>query len=438
MVLPLGTVLTGIYAKYFDLKFQEIASVSFITSLITTIAIPIIGILSDKHRERGGTRKSWVMIALACVTLAGYRLMNPPSSVTIAYFSCWCVILALSGAAYDISHLAWGSELSRTYNESTRLLSIRSITSVIGAITFYMIPLFPLFKTTEITPEVLRYAAVVTIIYMIPAIYCTRYIPDGEYRPSFRKEKIRNAVKAVLSNKPFLALTRVSMLLSIGEGMWCSLSFVVYDYYYGLGKALPMTYVLSYAVTAISLPFINKLCDFGGKKRAFAILQIIFIALITLPVFLQPGKHAYIPLCLVLIGIQAVMICNFVVSNAILADAIDYGQWKYGVGYRGSYFAANALFAGIAGAIGGPLGLSIIGHFGFSSKGITDFDDAQTGIKIAFFLVPLVVSSIAVFFIMKLPICARRSLIIRRRLIARNVRIHQDNASSLAANERPL
>lgn len=347
--------------------------------------------------------------------------MNPPSSVTITFFLFWIVVLNLSEVAYDITHLALGSELSRTYNESTRLLSIRTLTSVVGAIAFYMIPLLPLFKTAEITPQVLRYAAFVAIIYVIPAVYTTVHIPKGEYCPSLRKEKIRNTVKVVLSNKPFLALVRVSVLLSIGEGMWCSLSFVVYDYYYGLGKVLSMTYVLSYALTAISLPFINKLCDLRGKKQAYAVLQIIFIFLITLPIVLPSGKQAYIPLCFVLLGVYAVMICNFVVSNAILVDSIDYGQWKYGLEHRGSYFAANSLFTGVASSIGGPLGLAIIGHFGFSSKGITDFHAAQVGIEIAFCLVPILISSIAIFFIMKLPICARRSAIIRQRLNAREV-----------------
>ena len=124
-VLPLGTILSDVYAKYFGLSFQQIASAFFISSVIITIATPIIGILSDKHREHGGTRKLWVTAALIFTTAAGYQLMNPPKNVTSIYFCSWIIALLLSQVAYDIAHLAWGSELARSYNESTSLFSVR-------------------------------------------------------------------------------------------------------------------------------------------------------------------------------------------------------------------------------------------------------------------------------------------------------------------------
>jgi GPH family glycoside/pentoside/hexuronide:cation symporter len=217
--------MAGIYAKFFNLQFQEIGWIFFVVSLLTAIATPAIGILSDRHRELVGTRKPWVIVALCTVTIAGYQLMRPPSHVSLAYFAWWVLLLSLSQTAYDIAHLAWGSELATNYNDSTKLVAVRTLISAFGAIAFFAMPLLPFFRSKDITPDVLHCCAILAVIFMIPAVYCTaRSIPRGDSRASSVDQNITCTVREILSNKPFLALIRITMLLSISEGMWLSLA----------------------------------------------------------------------------------------------------------------------------------------------------------------------------------------------------------------------
>jgi len=255
---------------------------------------------------------------------------------------------------------------------------------------------------------------------MSAAAYSTlRHLPDGADRVPLRRPTLGDILKSMIRNKPFALLTTINVLLGMGAGMWVTLSYVIYDYYYRLGRALPTTYIIGYAVTAVSLPLFEKVCYFKGKKQAFALLQLLFLALITLPACVQPGNQAYIPLCLALVGVQAVMICSFTISNAILIDVIEYGRWKHGFGHTGSYFAVSAMLSGIASSIGGSVGLFVLGHLGFSPEGITNLHDAQTAVRITFYGTPIVLTVLATIAIWQLPISAHQSAIIRRRLNAR-------------------
>jgi GPH family glycoside/pentoside/hexuronide:cation symporter/probable glucitol transport protein GutA len=393
------------------------ASAMFASRFIVAITAPAVGMLSDRQRAKGGTRRPWVAVALLGLTGSGVRLLVPPHNITPEYYLWWITLLGISQAMFDIPHLAWGVELARSYNDSTRLFTIRSLTSAIGVVAFYAIPLIPIFDTRAITPETLKCAAFLITIYMVLAMYFTiRRIPDGEYKSSARTDSLIATLHIILSNKPFLIVASIGVFLGIGEGMWLSLSFVVYDFYYGIGKEISALYLLSYAITAISLPFLQMLAAKRGKKLTFAFLQIAFILLITLRLFIVPSPQSYAPLFLILLGVNVILICNFVISSALLADCITYGQWKYGSGHSGCYFAVNSFFANIAGGIGAPLGLAIIGSFGFSPKGIANMAVARTGMDLAFFLIPASMSSIALLFIAKIPICAHRAAIIRRRL----------------------
>jgi glycoside/pentoside/hexuronide:cation symporter, GPH family len=423
LVLPFFTVMAAIYAKYFGLRFEDIGVVFFVNDCLVAIASPAIGLMADKHRSCGGARKLWVLTSLFFMGIAAYGLLMPPPRVTVTYLLGWSVALNLFRAAYDISHLAWGSELSSTYHGSTRLLTVRSVSSSLGAIAFYVMPLLPLFDTREVTPEVLRCAAIVATVLMLSAgLFTFRYLREGEYRATAGNDRLGDAIKYVFCNRPFLLLSAVNVLFGMANGMWVTLSFAVYDYYYGVGSVLSATYIVSYVVTAVSLPLFEKVCRLKGKKVALVVLQVVFMALITLPACVEPGKGSYVPLALALIGVQAVLICNFTVSGAILVDAIDYGHWKHGSGHAAGYISMSSTLSGVATSVGGSVGLFVIGHLGFSPTGISNWQDAGRAIRFAFYDVPLLLTLSAVIFTLKLPISAARSGIIRRRLNARRER----------------
>lgn len=417
LLLPSGVILQDLYPKYYGLSFTTIASAFLICQVAIAIANPAIGVLSDKHWENGGSRKSWVIAGFVLVCISGYKLLVPPEKLTGLYFTLWLLLMRLSWAVFDAPHLAWGAELTQDYDGRTRLFGIRNWIVTIGSGCFYVLPLLPIFTTQEITTQTLKCAAVIGLLYLVPVAYCAiRFVPEGTHHKSVVKPRIWEDLKTIFSNKPFLILIAAVIFTGIGQDMWMTLDFIVYDHYYGLAKDFSLMNLLATLLTAAGFPFFIRASERMGKKNSLAVLQLIFIALITARVFVQPGRHAFLPLQVILTGVQMVMIFSCGVIQALLADTVDYGLWRFGRGQGASYYAIYYFLVFALGGFGGPVGLTIIDHLGFSPHGITNINDARVAIAITFFLIPLVLTGLALVFIWRIPICARRAAIIRRRI----------------------
>jgi GPH family glycoside/pentoside/hexuronide:cation symporter len=421
MLLPSGTILQDLYPKYYGLDFTTIAFAYWICQISFALVNPVIGVLSDKHRENGGGRKSWVITGFVLVFVSGYQLFVPPENLTGLYFTFWLVLMTLSWGIFDVPHLAWGAELTRDYRGRTRLFGIRNWIVTVGSGCFYVLPLLPIFRTQEITTHVLKCAAIIGLLYLLPVAYCAlRFVPEGGHRRSTVKHRVWEDLRTIVSNKPFLILIGAVILIQIGQGMWITLDFIVYDHYYNLANDFSKMNLLATLVTAAGFPFFIRASEQMGKKNSLALLQLVFIALITARVFVPPGGHAFLPLLVILAGIQMVTIFSCGIIQALMADTVDYGLWRFGRGQSGSYYAVYYFLSFVIGGFGGPVGLMIIDRLGFSPHGITNINDARIAITITFFLIPLVLTGLALVFIWRLPICARRAAIIRRRIEVRS------------------
>ena len=421
LFMPIGIVLQGIYATHFNIALTAIASVFFLARIFDAITDPIIGYLSDKTRAMGISRKWWVVIGGVNLVVCAYFLYIPPRDVSVKYFMFWSLAFYLAWTIFDVSHYAWGSELTREPGERIRIFTIRGSMVYVGAICFYVLPILPIFDSTEFTPETLKYAVGLAGIYMLPALYAAvRHVPNGEFIPDRHKETVLVQLKMIFSNKPFVTYVVIYMLTGISGGIWISLTFVVFDSYYGIGRNIAMMYFLGSIVGMCGLPFWLKLSNKVGKKISWRIAQYINIVCFSVPLFVAPGEHAFIPLLISTIGIFFSEGCRQGVLPSLLADIIDYGTWKFGADRAATYFALNTLMQKISIGVGAGAGLMILSLLGFDPTNTEIGDEnARFAMQIAFCLLPMAMLLISLGFLTKVRITARHSSIIRRRLDAR-------------------
>jgi Na+/melibiose symporter-like transporter len=416
LLLPAGVVLQNIYPRYYGLQYATIAQAMMIGQIVVAVANPFIGVLSDWHRDRGGARRTWVAAGFLGVSVSAFFLLAPLQAMTGLYFTIWSVLLTLSWAVFDVPHLAWATELVRD-DGRTRLFGIRNMIVTVGCACFYALPLLPVFGSHEITPTTLRTAAVIGAGFVLPALFCAyRFVPPGARQTRTRRLRITEDVKTIFRNSPFLILITAIILISIGQGMWTTLVFIVFDNYYGVGADFSMMYLCASVATALLSPMFVRVSEKMEKRWVFAALQIAFVLLIGAQMLVQPGKHAYLPLMGILAGVLMVTIFNCAITQALLADVVDYGRWKFGHGQEASYFSLYYFLVIVLGGIGGPAGLMIIDRLGFSPHGIVRPSDARIAVEVACFAIPATMTCIGVAFIWNIPICSRRAAVIRNRI----------------------
>ena len=214
--LPLA-MATQIYA--FGLKMDPalLTTAMAIAKTVSAASGPIVGSLSDNCRSRWGRRRPFLLVGVAVGAVAMPLLWTPPSHNQYAMFAYVAVMLSLVSVfhtVYTIPYNALGLELSRDYDERTRVLAWRGYLQIIGIVAsawFYWFTLRPIFGSEIVG---VRWLSVLVGAVMLASALWT-IIATRERTELERQEALPllPALKYTLTNRPFLIL-QLSVLLS--------------------------------------------------------------------------------------------------------------------------------------------------------------------------------------------------------------------------------
>ena len=104
----------------------------------------------------------------------------------------------------------------------------------------------------------------------------------------------------------------------------------------------------------------------------------------------------------------------------MLADVVDYGRWRFGTDYAGTYFAFYTMVQKINVGIGSAVGLAVAGFFGFDATVAEQTSSGVLGLKLGVAVLPAITYVIATVLIWKFPITRRRQRAIVRAIERRD------------------
>lgn len=413
-------IVQGIYAKHYGLALTTIALVILFARLFDAVTDPIIGYLSDKSFLKSGSRKPFLVVGAFVMVFSGYFLYSPPVDVTVIYFIFWFMAFYLGFTLFEIPHLAWGGEISREAHAKTQTYNIRAAAGFGGLVLFYSIPLLPIWESREITPETLRFSAIVSGVLMLPLLHlCLGKVPDGvrfKGNPAYsEKQSLLIKLRFVTDNKPLLLFLVAFIFAGVGLGMWYGLVFIYVDAYLEKGQWFAGLYLVSFGVGAVASLLWIGVSKLVGKSRAWILAMLFGIASFGLTGLLD-SSLSYVTLLILLIINTLCFSCIESIPQSMLSDIVDYSTLKYRA-YRGStYFSLYIFTYKAVFAVGGALGLAIAGIYGFDPASTSHSAESVSGLMLAMVWVPTSCVLISIVFIALSPITLKRHEIIRRRL----------------------
>ncbi len=462
--LPMGAItylsgpiaiLQGIYAKYYGLSLSTIASILLIANLFDAVTDPLVGYYSDRYQARRGTRKPFMLSGGLLFILGAYYLFFPPEQLSSLYVLTWFVVFYLGMTLFNIPHQAWGSELSPSAKSSTRLFTWRAVIMYGGGLLFYATPQLPLFETREFTPEVLKWSVLFAASLLVPSLcLCLYFVPNGRRLEDERKDKRKPArpaastptlhreppalLTAVFCNRPLLLFLAAFLCSGIGMGVWAGLLFIFVDTYLGFGQEYSLIAMAGMVFAMAVMPFWSFVATRVGKTYAWAIgvaTMALGIFCMSIPVPMQ-GQWVLMSAIIIAINVggSAIVVC----APALLSDIVDYGTWKFGRDYAGTYFSSYSLVSKSNIAIGSAAGLMIAGHYGYDPSVSGNTAEAIFGLQVATVWLPTLLLLCSLFFILAIPITARRHALIRKALDRRSAQQTQRRAPKTLSDEQAL
>ena len=439
LIGPIG-LIQGIYAKYFGVALTTIAAVLLISRIFDAVTDPIIGYVSDRYYALTGSRKPFIVFGCLMLIVSSYFLWVPvnPSSVDAStkvsglYFFLCFLAFYLSHTIFEIPHMAWGSELAVTTTDKNSIFAWRIAMASCGGLLFYIVPLLPFFETSDITPQTLQWTALAASIVMLPALFLSLYIvPSGQSeRP---KEKQRNSqrldITMIIKNKPLLIFLSAFMLTGLSLGMVVALQFIFIDSYLKMGEHFALISLISIVASILSLRVWVFLAARLGKQIAWCMGVVMIVIGILVMSALNPEETNFQLLLIVSILGTCGGSAGSVIAPSVLSDVIDYSSWKFGVDCSASFFSLYTLAIKANVALGGALGFFIAGWYNFDPSAIDYSSDSIFGLRLAFIFIPAFIALASIFFIVLLPISARRHALIKRCLDNRTIRASQQEVS---------
>jgi glycoside/pentoside/hexuronide:cation symporter, GPH family len=427
--LPLGVYLPSIFAQHYGLPLSVLGMIFLAEKIWGTLADPIIGALSDRTRNRFGRRRSWILLGGAVFGLSGLFLFFPRADVSPLYLSAVLFLFYLGLSMIQIPFFAWSGELSRDYDERTRVATYQAVaasaalllTSIVPTIIDQLRPNDAALKLNAMGALVLCTLAV-ALALTLAAFPEPRVAEHPNARPSFG---LGRAVRLILTNGLLMRVLASDFAVMLGQSIRGALFVFFVAVYMDLPRWASGLFLLQFVFGIAAGPLWMVIGYRLGKHRA-AILGELLQVFINLGLLLvAPGRA---PLLLALTIAQGLAQgSGNLMLRSMVADVADRHRLQSGEDRTGLFFSVFSISmkAAMAAAIG--IALPLVAWLGFDPKNVHNSPQALHGLLLVFALGPAIAHLISAALLNGFPLDAAAHAAIRRELDERDARmpLHQ-------------
>ena len=411
----------------------------FLPRLVDAVSDPIMGYISDNTRSRWGRRRPYIFIG-SIITGLSYIAMwqvYPENSelYNFTYFLLVSIVFYLGLTIFATPYVAMAYETSNDYHERTRLMAVAQW---IGQWAWVIVPWFwVIIYDPEIFDSPTAAARELSVwvglsclaLTMVPAIFCkTQPVRDEDLNELSRAKLSENlglliqGFKEAFQCVPFRRLCIATFFVFNAFNTVAGFSFFIIVYYmfngdagaagtwpawFGTLGALSTSFLVIPAITYLSQKF--------GKKITFLLSQSIsLVGYIMFWWCFNPENPMlmFLPLPLFAFGIGSL----FTMMMSMTADVCDLNELTTGTRREGVFGAIYWWMVKFGFAIAGLLSGLILTVVGFDQSVAAQSTETLEGLKLAYILVPITGTLVAMWVMFKYDISEQRAHEIRLQL----------------------
>ena len=413
--LPLVAYVPAIYADPdgFGLSLGLVGLMITLSRFTDVITDPIIGFLSDRWRSKWGRRKPFMVAGMPIFGAGVWLLFVPPVTfheITVLgypfnygylYLFTMIGLVYLGSTIKDLPYMAWGAELSRNFHERTRITSWREGFSVAGALIAAFTPAIILFFGYTKPVDAVWFLSIAMLVIMpVVVLNAVAVVPEYPVAETADKLPLKESLRIVAQNKPFVQLIIIFSLASLGSAMTASLAFFFVKHLLLAGDLFGLYVAPYYLSTVIAIPIWFKLSKRIGKHKTVlaaifwfcfwaAFIPVIAITPYSwyepfevpkLLAFLPSDMHAAVAarfddtptgkflFFVILMCFKGASIGAFsAIPASMAADVVDLDTKNTGQQRAGAYFSIWSMIRKISYALGITVATTIVVWAGFDS-----------------------------------------------------------------------
>ena len=214
-----------------------------------------------------------------------------------------------------------------------------------------------------------------------------------------------NIIKAFgnfMKNRPAVGATVAAMGMFLGMQSATTANTIMFATYFNKASMSGVVQMIGFLPVVIFLPFIKKLVNKFGKKESSVVGTIVSVVGGVIMLVFPTIENRDTALIVYLLGLVAFglgMSVYTCVSWALMADAIDYNEWKFGTREEGTVYSLHSFFRKLAQGVGPSVVLVIMGALGYNSDLGTIGQSATTAKNMCWLVAGLYLFSAIIQFI---------------------------------------
>lgn len=352
---------------------------------------PIMGIVVDRTHTRLGRGRPWLLwlavpFGISAVLLFSVPALGPTGKIVYAFVT-YNLALTIMLTAVDIPYTAMLPLITPDQHQRTMLSLIRMIFTSLGGLATFAITL-PLVKffgggAHGWQRSFMVFGATGTILLLVCFAGTKERIVESARHSA--KISVKAGLVALVRNKYWLLLAGILFCLFLFIGFFGA---NLYYCRYILGNVelfgpLMTAFQISVLVGMVSVgPLLKRL----GKRKA-ALWGTCVLIVGQAMMFTAPQSFRLVLAATILKGLGCAPL--FGTLYAMVADTIEYGEWKHGVRNEGLTFGVMALVTRVSVGLGNAAVGFILGLSGYQAGAASQPSSAFLAIKAMFLHLPL-------------------------------------------------
>ena len=366
-----STYLMVYFTDAVGLNPAFVGTLFLVARLWDAVNDPAMGMIVDNTRSKFGKFRPWIFIGTvlnAVVIVFLFRKPDLEGLPLYAYFSIMYILWGMTYTIMDIPYWSMIPTLATTKEDREKISVVPRIFASLGGLTVttFGIALVNKLGNGNQIKGFEYFALGIVIIFIISTIVtCINVKEKTQVQVNNEKVNIKQAFNILKQNDQLLVF--IGIVLAYNLAMQLAGGAAIYYFKYVAGKESLFSLYSFFKVAEIGglmlFPVVTRKI---GRQQVFRMATILpMFGLITLFIsgLIAPQSILFISVSAVLLNLGSGFLLGS--TTVMLADIVDYGEYKLGSRNESIIFSAQTLLVKLASALSGWLigvGLSLIGY----------------------------------------------------------------------------
>ncbi|MEC7365822.1 MAG: MFS transporter [Pseudomonadota bacterium] len=416
--LPLAVYIPPFYAGPIGLGVGTVGIIFMVARFWDIFTDPIMGMIVDRYPSKWGKRKHWIAIGVPVLMLAAWFIFFPGGSRSTFYLIFWLFIMYLAFTFVGLTQQAWGVDISKSYDDRSKVYGWREIGSIFGMMSVLALPAILENAGSNFTEMIAGMGYFFIIVLPITALIGLIIIPDNERNEGTSFPSFSDLPLILKDNRPLIRTLLIEFLCSSAS----SISAVTYIYLakhvFDLEEISSRILFLYFFAGLLVMPLWMKVSYLIGKSKTLFTSTILCSLTLASYLFINTND-ALITLVILTVLYGIGYGAPFTLTRALMADIVDADELKSKKKRPGLFYSILTTFSKVGAAIAVGLVYTYLEFNGFKPDQIAS-EKIKEILLFVFAFIPMILYFCASLFCIGYELTSEKHKEIQKQLELRN------------------